>query len=444
MPGFLSKKYYCHTCKSAYTRRDKHKCPNKCLACYKLEKHTGDITVCHKCNRTFFGQKCYDEHLRNRSKGGKRDVVCELIQKCLEFKQTVSDLKQHVCGYATCSNCKKYCDLKTHECYMLRVETKGGACTRPTPCKKDKCLGCKTRTNNSMFYDLETQQETGTHIANYVNAQDFNGTEHTFKTIEEFCKFVFTDNHKKYTFIAHNAKSFDVQFILKYCVDNTIKPFCIYNGTKIMYMSVKEFDIRFIDSINFINAPLSTFPKTFGLKELKKGYFPHLFNIPVNQDYVGPIPKKYYYDPDHMKPGVRTAFLKWYQERVDENYVFDFKKELEAYCRSDVDILRRGMMTFREDFLKIGNVDPLQYITIASVCMAVYRSKYMPKDTIGVLKVAPKNTVSKISLQWLNWLSENIYIQHAMNGGEFNIPTVGKVDGYCAQTNTVYEFQGCF
>ena len=47
-------------------------------------------------------------------------------------------------------------------------------------------------------------------------------------------------------------------------------------------------------------------------------------------------------------------------------------------------------------------------------------------------------------MQWLNWLSEKIYIQHAMNGGEFNIRAVGKVDGYCAQTNTVYEFQGCF
>ena len=31
-----------------------------------------------------------------------------------------------------------------------------------------------------------------------------------------------------------------------------------------------------------------------------------------------------------------------------------------------------------------------------------------------------------------------------MNGGEHTIPTVGEVDGYCAQTNTVYKFQGCF
>ena len=51
-----------------------------------------------------------------------------------------------------------------------------------------------------------------------------------------------------------------------------------------MYMSVKEFGIRFIDSINFVNQALETFPKTFGLKELKKGYSPHLFNLPANQD----------------------------------------------------------------------------------------------------------------------------------------------------------------
>ena len=144
-----------------------------------------------------------------------------------------------------------------------------------------------------------------------------------------------------------------------------------------------------------------------------------------------------------MKPEKRTAFLKWYDEQVD---VFDFKKELVAYCRSDVDILRRSMMTFRDDFLKIGNIDPLQYITIASVCMSVYRSKYMSENTIGITKDVPKNTFSKTSIQWLKYISEteNVYIQHAMNGGEHFIPTVGKADGYCEQTNTVYEFQCCF
>ena len=75
-------------------------------------------------------------------------------------------------------------------------------------------------------------------------------------------------------------------------------------------MAIKEFNIRFIDSINFVGGALATLPKTFGFPELKKGYFPHLFNIPENQNYVGLIPAKHYYDPDHMKPDKRKTFLK--------------------------------------------------------------------------------------------------------------------------------------
>ena len=285
-----------------------------------------------------------------------------------------------MCGHATCSNCKTYCGPKTHKCYMLPVEAKGGACTRDTPCTAPK---------------------------------------------------------KCWRLLV---------FVLRYCIDNAIKLFCTYNGTKIMYMAVEKYNVRFVDSINFVSAALETFPKTFGFSELKKGYFPHLFNTPENQAYVGSIPPKYYYDPDHMKPSKCDAFLTWYDQRIAENYLFNFKNELQSYCRSDIDILRPGMMLFPENFLKIANIDPLQYVTIASVCMAVYRSKYMSQDRIGIIKDVPKNTSSKTWLQWLRWVSEtqNVYVQHAMNGGEHFIPTLGMVDGFCKKTNTVYEFQGCF
>ena len=35
MTAFLDVAYYCHSCKKSYTRHDKHKCPQKCLACFK-------------------------------------------------------------------------------------------------------------------------------------------------------------------------------------------------------------------------------------------------------------------------------------------------------------------------------------------------------------------------------------------------------------------------
>ena len=194
--------------------------------------------------------------------------------------------------------------------------------------------------------------------------------------------------------------------------------------------------------------PLKSFPKTFGMSELKKGYFPHYFNKECNKNYVGPMPSKKHYGHNQMKPDERAKFLKWYDDRVSENYVSDFKKEIIEYCRSDVDILRRGIMKLREDFIQLENIDPLRYITIASVCMTIYRSNYMPKKTIAIVpEYAKTDKFSKMSIIWLNYMSNGVNIQHALSGGEKKL-MIGnktyKVDGFCEETNTVYEFYGCF
>ena len=86
-----------------------------------------------------------------------------------------------------------------------------------------------------------------------------------------------------------------------------------------------------------------------------------------------------------MKPKHRNEFLKWYEDHVSDNHIIDFHKEINEYCQSDVDILRRGLMKFREYFIQLENIDPLHYITIASVCMMIYRSNYMPKKTIAII-----------------------------------------------------------
>ena len=151
-----------------------------------------------------------------------------------------------------------------------------------------------------------------------------------------------------------------------------------------------------------------------------------------------------------MKPDERSKFLKWYKERVSENYVFNFKKKIILeYCRSDVDILRRSITKLREDFIQLENIYPLRYIMIASVCMTIYRSNYMPKKTIAIVpeRNAKTDNFSKMSIIWLNYMSNGDNIKHALNGGEKKL-TIGnktyKVDGFCEETNTIYEFYGCF
>ena len=184
------------------------------------------------------------------------------------------------------------------------------------------------------------------------------------------------------------------------------------------------------------------------MDELKKGYFPHYFNKECNKNYVGSIPSKKHYGYNQMKPDERTSFLKWYDDHVSENYVFDFQKEILEYCLSDVDILRRGVMKLRKGFIQLENIDPLRYIMITSICMTIYCSNYMPKKTIAIIpEYAKTDNFSKMSIMWLNYMSKDKNIQHALYGGEKEL-TIGdktyKVDGFCEETNTVYEFYGCF
>ena len=149
-----------------------------------------------------------------------------------------------------------------------------------------------------------------------------------------------------------------------------------------------------------------------------------------------------------MKPKVREEFLTWHKEKVESNYVFNFKEEIEKYCRSDVDILRNCCMKFREMLREITGIDPFEKcITIASVCHEVYRTNYLEKDTIAVFNNNRqlKTKQSNIAVKWLSWVAEKdeIDIDHVRNGGEKRIGKYS-VDGYCEERNTIYEFQGCY
>ncbi|KAK5645174.1 hypothetical protein RI129_006475 [Pyrocoelia pectoralis] len=203
-----------------------------------------------------------------------------------------------------------------------------------------------------------------------------------------------------------------------------------------------------VDSLNFFPMALSALPKALGLgEELKKGYFPHLFHIEENASYVGPLPAVKYYSPDSMKPDARDLFLKWHDEHKQD--VFDMQRDLVEYCRSDVDILKRSCMKFRDMFINECDVDPFtESITIASACNLMFRRKFLQPDTIGVI---PKggyrraDNQSLVGIQWLVWEEDTrgIKIQHAGRQRELKINGM-RVDGYCEESRTVFEFYGCY
>lgn len=83
-----------------------------------------------------------------------------------------------------------------------------------------------------------------------------------------------------------------------------------------------------------------------------------------------------------------------------------------------------------------------------------------PRNHIWLARIANRTSLSRGcphcanskgysngQILWLTQIemNEDISIQHALKpGGEYNISGVGKVDGFCIVTNTVYEYHGDF
>jgi hypothetical protein len=224
--------------------------------------------------------------------------------------------------------------------------------------------------------------------------------------------------------VAHNFQGYDGYFIQQYLHENGVIPEVIMRGAKILSMYIPMLKIKFIDSLSFIPMRLADFPKTFGLNELAKGYFPHLFNKRENQNYIGPLPPSPYYYPDGMSSTEREKFMEWHNGLKENSYVFNFQEEILSYCRSDVDILRRCCLEFRELFRDITNIDPFEKcLTIASACNLVFRTNFLKEGIIAILPphgYHPGTKQSNIALKWLSYTAEknDIYIQHKRNGGE--------------------------
>ena len=439
LPGFLNKSYFCKRCHKGYNTTTDHICSAMCRSCRGfgcvLE---GEGIVCNECTRLFKSQACYDHHKNDPIDGGGR-TVCEVIRRC-EKCGNAMDVRKikdggHICG-KKCRTCGLILNQEDndHKCYIQQL-------------KQEE----ESSYNHLLFFDFEATQEHGTHCPNLCVVHDEEREVALFQgedTVKNFCEWLFTPEHKDCIVVAHNFQGYDGYFINEFLNDNAIHYEIIYRGAKSLSMTVPLFNIKFIDSINFIPMSLAKFPKTFGQDELCKGYFPHMFNKEENQNYIGPIPCQNDYGVNFMKPGEREAFMVWHDEQVANNYRYDFREEIIKYCRSDVDILRKCCLLYREMFRKETGIDPFnKALTIASYCQEVYRTNFLKKDTIAVfnndrqLKIKQSN----VAVKWLSYISEkeDLCIQHGRNGGEKRFNNYS-LDGYCEETLTAYEFQGCF
>jgi hypothetical protein len=107
------------------------------------------------------------------------------------------------------------------------------------------------------------------------------------------------------------------------------------------------------------------------------------------------MPDKAAYGYSTMNKAGKVEFDSWY----DASMTFNYQKEMFEYCFSDVEIHSRGCLEYRNLFLQISLEDPFQYITIAQLCIHIYKHM-IPVDTIGIMKNTAFKDIQSNSFGW--------------------------------------------
>ena len=471
VPGFLGRSYLCLVCLKGYNNPGQHTCPrnkmNHCSSCMQdgcqeyveaYRTYRSADCECPDCLRKFYGPQCLEshrtKHLAGKPSGPDHPSVCQTRRKCKTcraYLRGTKEISRHQCGRAKCYSCKEYVDIESHKCF-IQV-----ALGDKLPDPQDVQVKTPVKPPVHVFFDIEAKLVDTRHVPNLLVCQ--RADEDNFHwwygddcirefllRLEEWCE----DGLQPLTVLAHNFQGYDSYPVIDTLHQLRMELGQIRNGAKVLQVTCLQSSIRFIDSMSFFAMPLASFPKTFGLTELKKGYFPHLFNTDENQDYVGPLPAQRNYLPDSMCVKDRNEFQRWHDEMTQNHQVFDFRNELLEYCKSDVQLLKQGCLTFKQDFEAIAHFDPFEQITIASACNRYLRTHCLPPNTIACEPLlgwsGRRVNQSEAAFEWLAWEAHGSHhIRHAHNGGEFRIPdTQYTVDGFDPLTNTVYEFDGCF
>ncbi|XP_018107332.1 uncharacterized protein LOC108710705 [Xenopus laevis] len=443
--GFCGYSYFCEYCNTQFHGKGRHSCKYFCKACHRRDCPEVPTMKprCSNCRTFCRSHECLELH---KSLALSEQVPCKkqrYCDKCCRYTDYNHDVMK--CNGLQCRTCFQFVEnFIDHQCFMRKRQPE--------------------TSNKYIVYDCECSQENNTHVPNYIYALkldseqswEFQGPD----CLKDFRKTFIQRKFAGFSFIAHNAGRYDAYFVVQELLKENIKLNFLAKGGQLLSVTVADFKIRFIDSLNFLPMKLSKLPKAMGFDDTK-GYFPHFFNTTANQAYVGPTPSQEYFGQENMMPDERDEFMAWYEE--NKNGEFNFQAELKKYCQRDVRILKQACICFRDRVMEMTmekdpknpqktiQVDPFQLTTLASVCMAMFKFKFLPENTIAILPSdnyhKKQKRFSTPSIQWLMYIAwkENIAIKHALQGGEEQVGNYS-LDGFALTdgTPTAFEFHGCF
>lgn len=354
------------------------------------------------------------------------------------------------------------------------------------------------------------------HTANLIYLMGMYDTTREFKfmNVGDFVHFLLDDKDMHGAILwAHNGGAYDVQFVLRYLEDNNIAHECIPRpGTVHKYLEVKIVNkggptsIFFRDFLMFMTDSLRNVGKAFKL-DVCKGDFPHKFSTLQHETYEGSVPnpcvvlrtpeeiKDAYKKYDPNKPEDRKwrykhdendaidwygfrkfksedemqeCMMYWYDQCQEFCACFDgpcncdrkkwnYRVELEKYCRLDVIVLAAACRKYRDQFVsfKGGNenwttkgIDPFNYMTQSQCALSLF-THGLKKERILITQDAKRQSFRAHQIEWMeDEMADNPQydIWHLGNHYKewYDEKLGGYLDGYCRNTGTAFEYFDCY
>jgi len=271
------------------------------------------------------------------------------------------------------------------------------------------------------------------------NVFDPNGRLLRFTSLDDFfttMKTVTTTNGagkvvpQPHLFFAHNAAGYDNRIIENYIVMKKAMPCKPINaGNKIVQFMFNKDQFVFRDTMKFLPGSLASLakemlpkptPENPNVLRMVKGYFPHLFNTPDHQNYVGMIPDKKYFSIGFIKSESELRdFTSWHAEQVAKGPVWNFREELLKYCDNDVEILAALMKITHDRLVDLVGFSPFGNTTIPGfvhevICDSIAKEIALPEDADDrhqIIRSMGRKT-------WVTLLNEeHQFVRAALRGG---------------------------
>ena len=183
---------------------------------------------------------------------------------------------------------------------------------------------------------------------------------------EKFLNWIFDYPITKRTsrlFIAHNLGSYDGFLLLKHMYHLRNPPQLLIRNQRILQMTLKQINVTFKDSLNFIQLPLSAFKKAFDLKVGKFDAVPLRLNTEKYLNDASLIPRGTIPDLEAFlldgfsKEKIESIRI-WHSKESElykqQDLQYNVASIIEEYCKSDVLTLLKGLNRFRFDFALFG------------------------------------------------------------------------------------------